>query len=36
MIFVLTVTVMFAALAFFYVRRRRARKQTSVTSAHAA
>jgi hypothetical protein len=36
MFFAVTLTVIFAALAFFYVRRRRARKQANVTTAQAA
>jgi heme/copper-type cytochrome/quinol oxidase subunit 3 len=36
MIFLVSVTVIFAVLAFFYVRRRRARKQSTVTTAQAA
>jgi hypothetical protein len=36
MFFAIAVTVLFAALAFVYVRRRRARKQSTVTPAQAA
>jgi hypothetical protein len=36
MIFAVTLTVAFAVLAVVYVRRRRARKQSTVTTAQAA